>query len=212
MVHRGICGKRTPGSTGFDNKLICQLPSSSRFRLSQHKNFPFRESSCMPFTNHTTTLAAVLATPPLRTSGARTLGRLQLATNIIGIDSVTVANLLGVATRDVLDIAHVGQEAGPWLASREDLAAHLAGASAVLLAWGTTKPSGPARHHHQAQVAWVTNAIKTLGLPCWTVGGTPRHPSRWQRYTARTHPGVPFAAALAASIQLTEPGSLASPC
>lgn len=146
-------------------------------------------------------LLAILATPPLTTSGARTRGRLQLATEILCSDVLVIANLIDVPTKDVLDIASVGREPAPWREARGDLASQIAAADAVLLAWGTAEPAGPARGHHRAQVAWVNDVIGSRGIVSWTVGGMPRHPSRWQRYTARRQPGLPFSSALAASLQ-----------
>jgi hypothetical protein len=146
-------------------------------------------------------LLAILATPPLTTSGARTRGRLQLATEILGRDVLAIANLIDVPTKNVLDIAVVGREQAPWREARGDIASQIAAADAVLLAWGTAEPAGPARDHHRAQVAWVNDVISRRGIVPWTVGGMPRHPSRWQRYTARTQPGLPFLLALTVSLQ-----------
>ena len=146
-------------------------------------------------------LLAILATPPLTTSGARTCSRLHLATKILGSDVLVIVNLIAVPTRDVLDIASVGSESAPWREARCDLASQIAAADTVLLAWGTAEPAGPARDHHRAQVAWVNDLISSRGIVRWTVGGTPRHPSRWQRHTARMQPGLPFSLALAASLQ-----------
>lgn len=155
------------------------------------------------YVTHTGSLVAILATPPLVTSGERSLARVRLAAEILGLRSVTVTNLLDVATRDVIDIAHAGRDPEPWLDSRDNLTTQLATAGAVLLAWGTTSPSGPARHHHRAQIAWIADIVRERSLACWTVGGTPRHPSRWQRYTSREHPNIPFSVALAASLRAT---------
>ncbi len=146
-------------------------------------------------------LLAILATPPLSTSGARTRGRLHLATEILGSDVLAIANLIDVPTKDVLDTASVGREPAPWREARGDLASQIAAADTVLLAWGTAEPAGPARDHHRAQVAWVNDVIGGRGIVPWTVGGMPRHPSRWQRYTARRQPGLPFSLARAASLQ-----------
>jgi len=146
-------------------------------------------------------LLAILATPPLTTSGARTRGRLQLATEILGSGVLAIANLIDVPTKDVLDITSVGRESGPWLEARSDLEDQITLADDVLLAWGISEPAGSARDHHRAQVVWVNDLISSRGMVRWTVGGTPRHPSRWQRHTARRRPGLPFPLALAASLQ-----------
>jgi hypothetical protein len=145
-------------------------------------------------------LLAVLATPPLSTSGERTLARVQMAAALIGSDSISVVNLLRTPTNNVNEVRSVGATAEPWLNSRPALLLALRQADAVLLGWGA-EPIGPARHHHRDQVTWLLAEILTTGLPSWTVGGQSRHPSRWQRYTARTHPELDFPTALALTLR-----------
>lgn len=144
-------------------------------------------------------LMAVLATPPLATSGERTLARVRIAANLIGSTSVSVSNLLDVATNDVREIAKVGAREEPWVKSRAALSTAIGDADAVLLAWGT-EPVGSARQHHRDQVAWLLDAIRAQRIPSWTVGGQSRHPSRWQRYTSRAHAGLDFRIALELSL------------
>lgn len=148
-------------------------------------------------------LVAVLATPPLTTSGDRTRRRVELAARLIGCASVEIQNLLLVPTATVLDVAAVASEPSAWIAARMALTASLDRADAVLLGWGHSEPAGPARELHRAQVAWLRRHAARDGTAQWTVGGTPRHPSRWQRYTARTFPDVPFERALAHALQPT---------
>jgi len=66
----------------------------------------------------------------------------------------------------------------------------------VLLAYGTQEPSGEARAHHREQVRWLDGQIEERALSKWWVGGSARHPSRWQRYTFRELPGIEFREAL----------------
>ena len=70
----------------------------------------------------------------------------------------------------------------------------------MLLAYGTAEPSGEARAHHREQVRWLDEQIEERSLPTWWVGGAPRHPSRWQRYTWRELPGIEFRDALERSL------------
>lgn len=147
------------------------------------------------------TLLAVLATPPLATSGDRTRHRLDLASVILGCSVVEIGNLLTAPTHSVLDIAIVGAAAAAWEPARAELAERLSCADEVLLGWGHTEPTGPARRHHRAQVDWLTEQLLADGRTCWTVGPTPRHPSRWQRYTARHYPGLNFEDALGQALQ-----------
>jgi hypothetical protein len=120
-----------------------------------------------------------------------------MAARILGYERVEIVNLISVATDTVLDIAAAGDDQVSWLASRPQILNCLDHADAVLLGWGCTEPSGPARHHHRTQVEWLKSTLANRRLKTWTVGGTPRHPSRWQRYTARAYPGTPFSVALA---------------
>ena len=113
---------------------------------------------------------------------------------------MSVENLFGVRTRDVLDVPLAGAEHSPWIASRAALSAAMVQAEAVLLAWGS-EPTGPARAHHRAQASWLMDEIRTHQLRAWTVGGRPRHPSRWQRYTSRSYPDLDFRSALNLSLE-----------
>jgi hypothetical protein len=145
-------------------------------------------------------LLAILANAPASTSGDRTRRRVVAAKDILGCKSASITNLFAVPTANVVDIATTCVGAAEWQAMRPAIAEGITRADAILLAWGCTEPSGPARAHHRAQVAWLTQIIKRAGLPVWTVGGAPRHPSRWQRYTSRAYPSLAFNDALAISL------------
>lgn len=150
-------------------------------------------------------LVVVLATPPLATTGERTRARARMAAEIIGAEAAELVNLLNIPTADVNGIATVGQEAHSWLSSRCRLHAAVMAADEVLYAWGITEPSGPARSHHRAQVGWLLQLVQARGAGEWMVGGAPRHPSRWQRYTASMRPGVPFEQALRSTLLPVHP-------
>lgn len=141
-------------------------------------------------------LLAVLASPPSTTSGVRTRQRLDIAARALGHDRVEIANLFGCPTSNVLEIAALGASEEPWMASRPAIRACLQSADAVLLGWGTAEPIGPARYHHREQVAWLRSAVADRRQVGWTVGGMPRHPSRWQRFTHRQFPDLRFDEAL----------------
>jgi len=147
-----------------------------------------------------THLVAVLASPPLSTSGERTIARVNMAAACLGSASASISNLLKVATDDVRQISVAGASQDPWIASRQELETSIAAADTLLFAWGCSEPTGAAREHHRAQVAWLMGTIRARGLSYWTVDDKPRHPSRWQRHTWRAHPGVPFQVALKASL------------
>lgn len=146
------------------------------------------------------TLLFVLATPP-ETSGSRTTARVELAREVMNFPRAQAVNLFPIATRSVVDISRLGREREPWDSNRGALKSALDDASAVVLAYGVTEPSGPAKLHHRLQVEWLHEQIIRLEIPSWTVGGRPRHPSRWQRYTSKVHPSLAFRDALQLSFQ-----------
>lgn len=157
-------------------------------------------------------LLAILATPPKRTSGRRTMRRVEMAAGLLGFETTSVVNLLNVPTDDVTDIATVGRQKRPWLASRDALRDAIQAADAVLLAWGASEPRGVAREHFREQVAWVEELISSRGIDAWTVGRSARHPSRWQRYTAAQCGSMSFEVALQAALtqRFAEPRGLVS--
>ena len=144
-------------------------------------------------------LVAVCSTPPL-TKGLRTLNRLAMAQDILGYKELAVTNIFGLATRSTGDIAHLGIEPDPWLDSRPDLERHVLRADGIVLAYGTSAPTGPARQHWKAQTEWLLNLLDERQVPVWSVNGETRHPSRWQRHTFRQSPDLPFREALALAL------------
>ena len=146
-----------------------------------------------------TVLTAVLCNPPA-SGGARTLARVELATELLGFGHVTVTNLFGLPTASCVDVAQVGKSAEAWLAARTEIGLALGNSDGVLLAYGLVPPTGSARKHHREQVNWVRAELRRADLPVWWVGGGPRHPSRWQRWTSRFHAELDFQGALAASL------------
>lgn len=146
-------------------------------------------------------LLVIGSNPPSQTSGKRTLNRVEQARDILGFEEARLVNLFGGSSYRSGDVSVLGVEPAGWLAARGDLEAGLSSASAVLLAYGTNPPTGPARLHFRGQVDWLEGRIAALSLPSWWVGGAPRHPSRWQRYTWREFPDTSYAAALEAALR-----------
>lgn len=138
--------------------------------------------------------------PPL-TSGTRTRSRVELARTLLGFEVVEHGNLFGHATKDLAGIATIGVREDGWLAARRELIGQLRGAQGALLGYGVQRPSGVAGRLFKEQVAWLEAELTDLALPVWVVGGQPRHPSRWQRYTHRVHFGTPFEVALSAALR-----------
>jgi len=134
-----------------------------------------------------------------------------MADELLGFSHVSVVNLFALPSHATGEIAALGVEEAGWLKARGDLGPGISAADGVLLAYGATAPTGPARGHFRDQVEWVRERIAAEDLPVWHVGDGPRHPSRWQRWTSRAHPGVPFAEALQSSLALVCPVSVGAP-
>lgn len=144
-------------------------------------------------------LVAVLSNPPL-TDGTRTLSRVSLAAELLGYSQVVVVNLFSLPSHSTGAIDKLGATATGWEAAREPLEQGLMSGFGVLLGYGVTTPTGLARAHFREQVSWVNTRIEAFALPAWQVGDQPRHPSRWQRWTSRQHPELPFPEAVARSL------------
>lgn len=141
-------------------------------------------------------LLVVGSNPPSQTSGRRTLTRVEQARVILGFEEARLANLFAVSSYRSGGLSEFGATPAGWLDARADLEAGLSLACGVLLAYGTKPPTGPARSHFRDQVEWLDRRIDAHTLPSWWVGGAPRHPSRWQRYTWRQFPDVSYTDAL----------------
>lgn len=144
-------------------------------------------------------MVAVLSNPPT-TSGNRTLARVEQAREILGATRVEVVNLFPLPTYRVTGIADVGTVELDWLAARPVIGRALRNADIAVLAYGTRPPTGPARMLQRDQVTWLRDQLVEFGIPAYVVGNAPRHPSRWQRYTSRVHPELPFYEALPLSM------------
>lgn len=148
------------------------------------------------------TLLVIGSNPPSQTSGQRTLARVEQAAMILGFEQAVVANLFALPTYRSGGIADLGRTPDGWHEARSSLVSGLDGCDAVLLAYVTHEPSGEARSHHREQVRWLDEQIEVRALPTWWVGGAPRHPSRWQRYTWREFSGLRFEEALEKGLAL----------
>lgn len=132
-------------------------------------------------------LCALLMSPP-RTSGVRTVNMLEAAGRLLHCESVIRVNLFHRPTLDLPDLSATATEATGWHDARPHIDAGLGRASVLLAAWGVVAPSGAARSHHRAQLRWLTDAMLAHGHQViWTVGGEPRHPSRWHQYVSDRH-------------------------
>lgn len=200
---RGTCGQR-PGGEARGERMLASMTTvrAPRYGTAQPVESGNREVSCAAHPECLTTaparearprqLVAILASPPLVTSGGRTLSRVALAAELLGCSAPTVANLFPEPTCDVTAISVLGADIEIWRHGRSQITSAMAGKTDVLLGWGRSEPTGPARHHHREQVAWLMATAQHERVTLWTVGGHARHPSRWQRYTSRAHPQLNF--------------------
>lgn len=138
--------------------------------------------------------------PPL-TSGTRTRGRVELARTLLGFEVVEHGNLFAHATKDLAGITTLGVSEDGWSAARSELTRQLRRAQGALLGYGVQSPSGAAGRLFKDQVEWLEAELTQVAVPVWVVGGQPRHPSRWQRFTHRAHFGTPFDVALSAALR-----------
>ncbi|MDR6166187.1 hypothetical protein QE367_000391 [Microbacterium paludicola] len=152
-------------------------------------------------------LLAVICSNPATTSGVRTTNRAKQACTLLGYQTFEISNLLNIPTYRTGEVSHVAAERSAWVIARDGLSATISKSSGILLAYGIDKPSGLARLHHAEQVSWLEQEIAKRSLPTWAVGGEPRHPSRWQRFTHRSYPGTEFETALALSLKRIEVGT-----
>ena len=138
----------------------------------------------------------VVASNPPTTSGSRTTSRADLARSVLGFESVEIANIFSLPSYRSGAINELGVHEEGWDVARRDLSSAVKRANAIVLAYGVTKPSGAAKLHYERQLSWLDTLLARRDLPVWWVGGAPRHPYRWQRYTFREHAGVAFPEAL----------------
>jgi hypothetical protein len=146
-------------------------------------------------------LLAICSNPPLTTSGERTRARVEQARTLLEFQDVRLANLFALPTYRTNDVETLGQGPDGWRRARVAIDEALDSADAVLLAYGVSAPAGLARKHHRDQVDWLDEAVSRRRLPAFWVGGAPRHPSRWQRYTFRQYPGMAYADGLKQALE-----------
>lgn len=136
---------------------------------------------------------------PPQTSGQRTLARVQQGATILGFEEAVLANLFALPTYRSGGIADLGRTPGGWLDARTALVSGLDDCDGVLLAYGTQEPNGEARASPgSGSLAGRTDRGARPAV--LVVGGSARHPSRWQRYTWRELPGIEFREALERSL------------
>lgn len=133
-------------------------------------------------------LLAVLLNPPSSSSGARSLGAVRRAAAVLGFDGFRIANLFAEPTATVVELNALTVPGDSWAEVQQRLMKQLPAAGGVLAAWGVAGASGRLRNLRDARAAWlVAEACRCGHDAIWTVGGQPRHPSRWHQYVADKH-------------------------
>ena len=129
-------------------------------------------------------LCAVLLNPPLGSSpDTVTVRNAAVASHVLGASEWVIGNLVDRPTRDLPELNEVGVAQEMWVTSRPLLGEEMATADALLFGWGVGGFTLSARSHFQRQVLWVLDEARRMGLTSgWTLGGLPRHPSRWRQY------------------------------
>jgi hypothetical protein len=111
-----------------------------------------------------------------------------MAQQILGCDSLTVANLVSVPTQNLRELGMIAGDGQVWHESRPQLEEALNGADDVLLAWGLGGIPGSANRHFLDQTAWVRDVLSAKpAVRVWSIQGETRHPSRWHQYVSERH-------------------------
>lgn len=133
-------------------------------------------------------LLGVLLNPPSASTGTRSLGALRRAADVLGYKGVEVVNLFGEPTPTVVELASLAVDSDSWPAIQLGLRAQLRTAGGVLAAWGVAGASGEFKRERERRATWLVCQAARCGHDhVWTVGGEPRHPSRWHQYVADKH-------------------------
>jgi hypothetical protein len=134
-----------------------------------------------------TTLGALLLNPPLA-GGTRTIRHVHIVAQLLQCDDVEIANLFLIATRDLTAISEAGRSGNGWEAARPRLRQVIAECDFLVAGWGVSGPTGEAGVHQRRQLGYVRARAREVGQDCiWTLGGEPRHPSRWHQYVSDRH-------------------------
>lgn len=131
-------------------------------------------------------LVVVLMNPPSASSGRRTRNAVLVAGALLGYANVRMVNLCRLPTKSVVELAD--SSLNDWRRARPYLKQAIGNGSAILTAWGVSPLRGAAQQHFNSQVDWFCQEAQMKGMDrIWTVGGSPRHPSRWYQFVADKH-------------------------
>ena len=133
-------------------------------------------------------LGAILINPPA-TSGGRTLRHLGAAGRALGHAHVVVANLCAMPTRDVNELERVATDPRIWHSARPELERVIMQSDVLIAGWGVKSWSGPSAVHFRDQLELRAGSGHEMPgkNEIWTLGGEPRHPSRWHQYVSERY-------------------------
>lgn len=146
-------------------------------------------------------LCAVLLNPNGRDQ-SRSQRRVELLCELLDIESHRIVNLCQTPTSAARDLGVGGSDPDAWADSRTMLEVGVTSSDVVLFGFGVGVPSSASRTVFQDQVAWLEERTAAIAGTVCQVGGQPRHPSRWQRYTHRHYPDLEFRSALLRSVHV----------
>ncbi|MFF1818106.1 DUF1643 domain-containing protein [Kribbella sp. NPDC058245] len=136
-------------------------------------------------------LGAILLNPPTG-DGRATLRHLDVVCDVLGHSSVRIANLFASATASVAELNRVGRDPAGWEAARPAIENLIEQADTFLIGWGVSGLSGVAARHKASQVTWLRSILRERDVSSvWSIGGEPRHPSRWHQYVSDRYARVP---------------------
>jgi hypothetical protein len=128
-------------------------------------------------------LSVVLLNPSARNPLGVTVESVAVAAAVLGFRRYRIWNLSLTPTRDLPELNREGTSDAGWLQARPGLTEGLRSGRGLLVGWGLGGFSGGTRLQFSTQVHWfLSQAVVLDWRSCWTVGGLPRHPSRWRQY------------------------------
>jgi hypothetical protein len=152
-------------------------------------------------------LVAVLLNPVPHERVTLSQRNVATAAEVLRASSWQIANLVTRPTRDLPGLSQAASDEDPWLLSRPALSCAIAEADVLLLGWGLGGLTGPAARHWRSQASWACVEARRHGHRTGlTLGGSPRHPSRWRQYLGPKrglYPPGPWEERLAAALQAT---------
>lgn len=132
------------------------------------------------------TLCVVAMNPPVG-SGNRTRNQVEVASHVIGCGRFEIVNLCARPTSSTRDLHTRNIVEADWAAARPALTASINAADEVLFAWGVNPLPGTTNLELRNQIRFVLQLTNERGREVWSVGGQPRHPSRWHQYVSDKH-------------------------